>query len=252
MSAMSCAIESSARSTLDMVRPERSTVTRSEIACTSSMRWEMKRMPTPAAVRRRISANSRSRVRTSRAAVDSSRIRMRGSRTSARTMQTACRSESDSCPAAESRSMPSTSRPRVSAAIWRCFDLLSFRAKSPSEPSQMLSSTDWLAAVSTSWKTTAMPSVFMWRGPRCSTTAASSVNSPSSGRCTPPMILTSVDLPEPFSPRSVWTSPGWMCRYASTSARVAPKRLLTLASRRPSPGSDIPSLLIESCADVRL
>ena len=42
--------------------------------------------------------------------------------------------------------------------------------------------------------------------------------SPESGSTTPPMILISVDLPEPFSPTRQWTSPVPMVRLTSLRA----------------------------------
>ena len=47
------------------------------------------------------------------------------------------------------------------------------------------------------------------------------------GRWTPLRILTSVLLPEPFSPTSAWTSPARSSNEPSRSARVAPKALAT-------------------------
>ena len=46
-----------------------------------------------------------------------------------------------------------------------------------------------------------------------------------SGRCTPPRMRTSVDLPAPFSPTSAWISPGITSKSTLSSARVAPNCL---------------------------
>ena len=79
---------------------------------------------------------------------------------------------------------------------------------SPSEPSQMFSSTVRWPTTSISWKTVAMPA---GSPPAASETAGparrrSSIV-PLSGRCTPARILTSVLFPEPFSPMIACTSP---------------------------------------------
>ena len=46
--------------------------------------------------------------------------------------------------------------------------------------------------------------------------------SPESGWVTPAMILTSVDLPAPFSPSSAWTSPDLTLKLTSDSACAPP------------------------------
>ena len=48
-------------------------------------------------------------------------------------------------------------------------------------------------------------------------------SSPSSGAWKPARILISVDLPEPFSPRSPWISPRWIVMSTESSARAPPK-----------------------------
>ena len=98
MSAIKRLMDRSDLSTVETLRPDRRTVTRSEISATSSMRCEMNRMAVPSAASRRISTKSRSRELTSREAVDSSRMSTLGLRTSARAMQRDCRSESESLP----------------------------------------------------------------------------------------------------------------------------------------------------------
>ena len=233
MSEISRSMDSPDRSTVETVRPERRTVTRSEISATSSMRCEMNRMAVPSAASRRISTKSRSRELTSREAVDSSRMRTLGLRTSARAMQRDCRSESESCPAGRSSGISPAMRVSTSWAIDRCSARASRRRNVPWDPSQTFSRTDWLPAVRTSWNTVAIPRSMAARGDRLVTGTPSNVTVPESGRWTPPMILTRVLLPEPFSPRSVWISPGRRCRSPSMRARVAPKRLLTPASTRP-------------------
>ena len=53
---------------------------------------------------------------------------------------------------------------------------------------------------------------------------------PASGACTPLRILTSVLLPEPFSPTSACTSPARSSNDASRTACVAPNAFATLVS----------------------
>src|SRR5262245_28983389 len=49
---------------------------------------------------------------------------------------------------------------------------------------------------------------------------------PASGRCTPPRMLMSVDLPAPFSPRSAWISPRRSENVTPSRAWTPPNRLL--------------------------
>src|SRR3989442_8135757 len=67
----------------------------------------------------------------------------------------------------------------------------------------------------------------------------STKTSPPSGCTTPVMILMSVDLPAPFSPRSAWISPAWSAKETSSSAWVDPNRFETpRISRIGVPGLD--------------
>src|SRR2546429_751963 len=50
---------------------------------------------------------------------------------------------------------------------------------------------------------------------------------PPSGRCTPPRMQISVDLPAPFSPTTAWISPRATSKSTPSSATVAPNRLVT-------------------------
>src|SRR5262245_28587463 len=67
------------------------------------------------------------------------------------------------------------------------------------------------------------------------TSSPSRTSRPPSGRWTPARILTSVDLPAPFSPTRPCTSPPWSSMSPSSSARTAPK--LFWACSRESTGS---------------
>src|SRR5579872_5666833 len=64
---------------------------------------------------------------------------------------------------------------------------------------------------------------------------------PESGRYTPVMILTSVDLPAPFSPISAWISPPLSSSETSSSARTPGKYFETASTERfisGRPGAD--------------
>src|SRR5262245_19016308 len=54
---------------------------------------------------------------------------------------------------------------------------------------------------------------------------------PRSGRCTPPRMRISVDLPAPFSPTMAWISPKATSKSTPASASVAPNSLLTPSRR---------------------
>src|SRR5438132_1677793 len=67
----------------------------------------------------------------------------------------------------------------------------------------------------------------------CSTTSSPSIRRrPLSGRCTPPRIFTSVDLPAPFSPTSACTSPAFRSIETSSRARIAPNAFDACSSER--------------------
>ena len=226
-------MDSSERSTVETVRPERRTVTRSEISATSSMRCEMNRMAVPSAASRRISTKSRSRVLTSREAVDSSRMSTLGLRTSARAMHRDCRSESESCPAGRSSGYPAGDARQDVVRRWSLLGAGQCATESSvgAEPDILQ---DRLAPCGEDFlEHRGDPQVHGRSGRSAGDGDAVNVTVPESGRWTPPMIFTSVLFPEPFSPRSVWISPGRRCRSPSMRARVAPKRLLTPASTSP-------------------
>src|SRR5438132_4153551 len=67
----------------------------------------------------------------------------------------------------------------------------------------------------------------------CNTTSSALIRRrPLSGRCTPPRIFTSVDLPAPFSPTSACTSPAFRSIETSSSARIAPNAFDACSSER--------------------
>ena len=77
-----------------------------------------------------------------------------------------------------------------------------------------------------SWKMIAMPAACDCAVVSNTTSSPSISTRPLSGRCTPARILTSVDLPAPFSPTSAWASPRRSSIQPSASACTAPKLLL--------------------------
>src|SRR5690242_9333891 len=105
------------------------------------------------------------------------------------------------------------------------------RRKSPSEPSQMFSRTGCWPAARISWKTVAIPARSAARGEeRCGTLSPPMAIDPLSGRWTPERILTSVLLPEPFSPMIACTSPRRRSSEQSRRACVAPKDLASVVT----------------------
>src|SRR5215212_1533739 len=74
----------------------------------------------------------------------------------------------------------------------------------------------------------------------CRTTSRPSIRSvPESGRCTPPRIFTSVDLPAPFSPTSACASPPYRPIETSSSAWIAPNAFDACRRERIGEGSVI-------------
>ena len=237
----SCAVVS-VRATVATDRPDRSTVMRSAISSISSMRWEMK-MTVPAwAVSRRTMAKRRSRVATSSADVDSSRMRIRGSRTSARAMPQTCRMLSGSVSTgASSGGASPVSSVSTAAARSRLTSSDTLRRKSPSTPIQTFSSTVCGPTTSTSWNTGTTPASSVARGDFTWSRRRPAISIvPLSGRCTPARILTSVLLPEPFSPTTAWTSPARASNVHSRSACVRPNafaRPSTARTTSPAPAA---------------
>ena len=217
---------------LATVSPERMTVMRSPISSISSIRWVMKITPTPSAARRAIRAKSRSRVTTSSAEVASSRIRMRGRRSRARTMQQACRSLRERSSMTVDRSIGRSKSSARAALAWRRFSRAGILVRQVSSaPSQTLSRTERSSATRTSWKTVTTPCCWADLGLRSWTSAPATSTRPESGACTPLRILTSVLLPEPFSPARAWTSPARSSNEQSLSAWVGPNAFATCSTR---------------------
>ena len=86
----------------------------------------------------------------------------------------------------------------------------------------MLSATLRSGISDNSWKMQAMPAALASAGEAKLTSRPSIVMRPSSGATTPAMILMSVDLPAPFSPRMAWMRPALTVSSAFSSARTPP------------------------------
>src|SRR5690349_23841124 len=81
-----------------------------------------------------------------------------------------------------------------------------------------------------------MPSERAWSTERSSVSSPLMNSRPSSGFWKPEMILISVDLPAPLSPKRPSTSPLPRCRLTSRSAVTGPKRLAMCSTTSTSSG----------------
>ncbi len=234
ISRTSSAAETSPRARVATVSPARITVTRSPISSTSSIRWEMKIVLVPPAARRRTISKSRSRVATSSAEVASSSTRTCGRRMSARAMQHAWRSLSESSSTGRPRSGDAPVSSSSVSEARSCRSALDTASRwSASSPSHRLSRIERGGTTSTSWNTATIPSSERLprrvdRGERRPSTSIE----PRSGRWTPVRILTSVLLPEPFSPTIACTSPRRSSNVHERTACVGPNALARSTVRR--------------------
>src|SRR5437867_5425738 len=104
---------------------------------------------------------------------------------------------------------------------------------------KMFSATERSGKIIGSWYTAAIPRACASSALPTRTWRPSTKTSPPSGCTTPVMILMSVDLPAPCSPRSAWISPAWSAKETSASAWVDPNRFETpRISRIGVPGLD--------------
>ena len=175
------------------------------------MRWVMKITPTPSAAEPARRSRTAGRGWRRRAPTWTRRgSGSAGRRTSARTMPHACRSLSES--SSTGASSGSGRAEQLGEHVRRRARASRRRRRGcgrPSTPSQMFSSTDLRLRDEHLLEHGHDPGV--QRRPRVtgspSTAARQSSIVPCVGRWTPLRILTSVLLPEPFSPTSAWTSP---------------------------------------------
>src|ERR671935_190425 len=99
-------------------------------------------------------------------------------------------------------------------------------------PTKMFSATLRSGKSVGSWKMIAIPAACDCFAVSKTASSRSTGGLPASGRCTPARILTSVDLPAPFSPTRPCTSPGKSSTSPSASACTAPKLFCACSSER--------------------
>ncbi len=190
-------------------RPSRITVTRWQSEKISSSRCETNRIALPRARSVSTMRNSCSTSVVVSAAVGSSITITRAFAVSAFAISTSCWSAIESPRARRSGSILTPSCWKTAAASRRMRRASMRRNRfSGCIPTKMFSATLRSGKSVGSWKMIAIPAA-------CDCLALSKIASspsrrsrPASGRCTPARILTSVDLPAPFSPTSPCTSPG--------------------------------------------
>ena len=182
-------------------------------------------------------ANSRSRVATSSAEVASSRIRTFGSRTSARAMQHACRSlkrelldgpVETAAPRPRSSSSARAARASRFSAARHCVAAQPVGAEPDVVEHRPRPDDEHLLEDGRRCRRRAAPR----RGDAREPLRRRRSIVPASGRCTPVRILTSVLLPEPFSPTIAWTSPGRSSNVHERTAWVAPNAFASPTVRR--------------------
>ncbi len=166
--------------------------------------------------------NSTSTSAAESAEVGSSMIRMRELTESARAISTICCWPRRSSSTGVLGSMSSSSS-AISNRVWR-----SSSAKSTpvgpviSRPMKMLSRTLRFGASESSWWMIEMPWSRASVEEENVTGLPSRMISPEVGWITPERIFIRVDLPAPFSPKSVVTRPRWMSKLTPLSAWMAP------------------------------
>ncbi len=210
--------------------PPRRIVIRSLRASTCSRKWETNRIATPWSRRRRITWNRRATSSASRLEVGSSSTSTRGRSTMARAMETSWRlaGERSARRSRGSRSARPSSASIAAARAWVARHEMPSRPRA-SWPSITFSPTLRFSTRCDSWNAAWMPRARASAGPPSRTGSPSTRISPASIRCTPSSALISVDLPEPFSPRSACTSPG--CRSRSTPSSATPLGKATVMPR---------------------
>src|SRR5262245_1022649 len=94
-------------------------------------------------------------------------------------------------------------------------------------PSAMFSATESAGTRRSSCGMVTIPAAIASRGLAKWRSSPLTRMTPRSGRCTPPRMRISVDLPAPFSPTTAWISPNATAKSTLWSASVAPNCLLT-------------------------
>ena len=133
---------------------------------------------------------------------------MRGFQASALAISTICRRDSGrSFTRARGWMSSAPARASAASAIARCARRSIRPKRRGGWEIAMLSATLRSGTSDSSWKMQAMPAALASAGEVKRTSRPSSSMRPSSGATTPAMILISVDLPAPFSPRIAWMRP---------------------------------------------
>src|SRR6218665_590075 len=172
---------------------------------------------------RRTSAISVSTSLALRALVGSSRIKTRGSSMSALAISTSCCCAIGRLPTS---SVSGRLTPSISMAR-RARSASSLLLRNPptegQRPRVIFSATVRPGTRLNSWCTTDIPPRRAAPGPLHATVLPASSMVPESGATDPDTMLTRVDLPAPFLPRSARTSPAWRVKSTPLNARIFPK-----------------------------
>ena len=209
-----------------LLRPSRSTTTRSATAFTSSMLWLIRMTPWPRSRSRSTRLSTSAVCATPSAAVGSSRMMSFGSPRSERAIATVWRWPPDSdaigirTDGIFAESCRSSSQARTSIA-----DLVELGAGAARDRGKVLHDVE-LSQRARSWNTVAMPR--FQRGGRVGrvTRSPPKVDGRPCRSWTPESTLTRVDFPAPLSPTIATTSLESTSRSMSVRAATAPKLLL--------------------------
>jgi hypothetical protein len=208
-------------------RPSRSTVAREAEPYSSGIRWEIMSTATPDARCSSTTSSSRRVAASESELVASSRMSSRASEEIARAISTSCCISTLRRPTIVD-GLTCTWRWSSTSCARRCMARQSTRpARRGRRPRKMFSATLSVAASVSSWLIVTMPSRSAVRGSGIRCSAPSTRIAPASGCSDPLMTRASVDLPEPFSPVSAWTSPGVMEKSTPSSARTPGNAFVT-------------------------
>src|SRR5262245_45999352 len=176
-------------------------------------------------------ANSRAISRRSSAAVGSSSTNTRHCRRSALAIATSWRSAkpSDAIVRSGSGSKSSSASTARACARMRARSTTASgpRRRTGRSPSAMFSAIDSAGTRRSSCGMVTPPAAIASCGLAKCRSRPSTRTTPRSGRCTPPRMRISVDLPAPFSPTMAWISPNATSKSTPSSASVALNRLPT-------------------------
>ncbi len=199
-------------------------------------------MATPRSRSRRMIAKRRWTSGASRLEVGSSSRSTRGRLTIARAIATSCCTDGGSVERRAPRSR--SSRPRsASTAAARARVVFQSIPNRPRDswPSMTFSTTLSFGPRWMSWNTVATPAAWLSAGDEKRTGSPSSRISPESTGSAPFSALITVDLPAPFSPMTVCTSPAYSCTSTPSSAVTPGNATVTPRSSMSGPVTAAPS-----------